>query len=187
MAGHLFIIAAPSGAGKTTLCRAMRDRFGDLDYSVSYTTRAPRRGERDGVDYFFISEQAFLDGIQQNKWAEWAKVHGNYYGTSAEVLDKALSAGKDMLLDIDVQGTIQILARYPEAIAVFIMPPSLNALRERLVARGTDTAEVIEKRLANAEKEIQEKDRFHHVIVNADLGEAVNALGALFDTYRNSR
>ena len=187
MAGHLFIIAAPSGAGKTTLCRAMRNRFDDLGYSVSYTTRPPRRGEKQGKDYFFVTEKEFRAGIDQGKWAEWAKVHGHYYGTSLDFLTRAVSAGQDILLDIDVQGTTQILARYPEAIAIFIMPPSLEALRERLESRGTDRGEVIAKRLKNAEKEIEQRDSFHHVVVNDNLTVVIGELAAIFEKYRGSR
>ncbi len=186
MAGHLFIIAAPSGTGKTTLCRAMRDRFPDLGYSVSYTTRPPRRGEKHGEDYFFVTEKEFLARIKQGKWAEWAKVHGHYYGTSFDLLTRAISSGRDILLDIDVQGTIQILEYYPEAVAIFIMPPSLEALRERLESRGTDTEEVIKKRLKNAEKEIEKKESFHHVVVNADLPAAIEELAAIIEGYRDS-
>ena len=122
--GHLFIISAPSGAGKSTLCRAMRDHFPDLLYSISYTTRSPRKGERNGVDYHFILPDDFEKGISRHRWAEWAEVHGNYYGTSAEFLDNELSAGRDILLEIDVQGTRQILQRYPDGITIFILPPS---------------------------------------------------------------
>jgi len=187
MAGYLFIIAAPSGAGKTTLCRAMRNRFDDLGYSVSYTTRTPRSGEKHGEDYFFVTEKEFRDGIEQDKWAEWAKVHDHYYGTSLDSLTHAVSTGQDILLDIDVQGTIQILARYPEAVAVFIMPPSLEILRERLESRGTDSEGVIAKRLRNAEKEIEQKDFFHHVVVNDNLTAAIGELAAIFEKYRGSR
>jgi guanylate kinase len=184
MAGHLFIIAAPSGTGKTTLCRAMRTRFVDLDYSISHTTRQPRDGEKAGRDYFFITEEMFLDRIRENKWAEWAKVHGNYYGTAAAYLNEALASGRDVLLDIDVQGTIQILKRYPDAVAIFIMPPSMEALRERLALRGTDSADVVEKRLKNAREEIEKKNLFHHVVVNDDLPSAIAALSGILESYR---
>ena len=109
--GHLFIISAPSGAGKTTLCRAVLDRYSDMLFSVSYTTRKPRGNEQDGVHYHFISRDDFIKRIKENRWAEWAEVHENFYGTSAEFLDRRLAEGKDILLDIDVQGTVQILER----------------------------------------------------------------------------
>ena len=123
--GHLFILAAPSGAGKTTLCKAILNRYRDMLYSVSYTTRAPRPGEVNGVDYYFISKEKFIKDIENNKWAEWAQVHGNFYGTPAEFLNKSLSKGQDVLLDIDIQGTVQVLDRYADTITFFILPPSL--------------------------------------------------------------
>ena len=128
--GSLFIISAPSGAGKTTLTKAVLDRFTDILYSISYTTRELRSGEQDGVDYYFIAKNNFKKGINKAKWAEWAEVHGNYYGTSAEFIDKNLAAGRHILLDIDVQGTIQLLERYPDSITIFIMPPSFEILKE---------------------------------------------------------
>ena len=128
-AAHLFILAAPSGGGKSTLCREALKRFSDMHYSVSYTTRKRRPGEKDGVDYHFIGKRDFRNGIKTGKWAEWAVVHGHYYGASADFLAKGLAEGRDILLDLDVQGTRQILARYPGSVAIFIMPPSLEVLR----------------------------------------------------------
>jgi len=148
--GRLFIVSAPSGAGKSTLCRAIRDRLPDLLYSISYTTRRPRDGEQNGVDYYFIARDEFEKGIDCGQWAEWAEVHDNYYGTSAERLDRCLSGGQDILLDIDVQGMRQIIKKYPAGITIFIMPPSLEVLKERLQSRGTDSAETIALRLKNA-------------------------------------
>ena len=124
--GHLFVVSAPSGAGKTTLCQAARERLPELVYSVSSTTRQPRAGEVEGRDYFFVSEARFEQGIADGSWAEWARVHDNYYGTSARFLEDHLAAGRDVLLDIDVQGAKQILERYPEAVTVFIAAPSLD-------------------------------------------------------------
>ena len=171
--GRLFVVSAPSGAGKTTLCRAARERLPHLVYSVSTTTRTPRSGEVDGKDYFFVTEAAFRAGIEADQWAEWAKVHDNYYGTSARFIDQHLTAGLDLLLDIDVQGARQILNRYPDAITIFIMAPSLDVLRQRLEDRGLDAAEVIEKRLANARDEIACKGMYRHVVVNDDLDAAI--------------
>lgn len=167
--GRLFVVSAPSGAGKSTLCQAARERLPDLVYSVSTTTRPPRPGEVEGRDYFFVSPEAFRQGIAAGQWAEWAQVHDNYYGTSADFIDSHLSAGRDVLLDIDVQGAAQILARYPDTVTIFIMAPSLEALRERLVRRGQDDAAVIEKRLRNAAAEIARKDGYRHLVVNDDL------------------
>ena len=183
--GHLFIVSAPSGAGKSTLCRAMLKRFSDLLYSISYTTRAPRTGEQNGVDYYFIPRDEFEDGIARNRWAEWAEVHGNYYGTSAEFLDQWLSAGHDILLDIDVQGTRQILERYPEGVTIFILPPTLAVLKKRLEARRTDSPAVIALRLENAQKEMAQKDIYRHIVINDRLPEATAEMIAIFESYRS--
>jgi len=181
--GHLFIMSAPSGAGKTTLRRVILERLPDLRYSVSYTTRAPRRGEQDGVDYHFIDQKRFLEKLDRHLWAEWAKVHDHYYGTCAAFLENGLSVGRDILLDIDVQGTFQILNRYPDSVTIFIMPPSLAVLKQRLVSRGTDSPDQISRRLFNAEKEMVFKDRYRHVIVNDQLGRAVEDLLTVIKAY----
>lgn len=182
--GLLFIISAPSGAGKSTLCRAVRKHFPDLLYSISYTTRSPRKGEQDGVDYHFISKAEFEKRIARNQWAEWAEVYGNYYGTDAHLIDQGLKDGRDFLLDIDVQGTCRILKRYPEAITVFILPPSLETLRCRLENRGTDRPEVIAVRLENAKHEMSHKDLYRHVIINDRLSDAVAELIDIIEAYR---
>lgn len=181
--GHLFIISAPSGAGKTTLVKAVLQQFRDVLYSISYTTRKPRADEQDGIDYHFISKQDFKKGINKGRWAEWAEVYGNYYGTSAEFIEKGLSSGCDILLDIDVQGTLQILKHYPDSVTIFILPPSMNALRKRLEMRGSDSQAVIEKRLFNAKKEMIQKKMYRHIIVNDILSEAIKELSALFEEY----
>ena len=185
--GHLFILSAPSGTGKTTLARAVLDRFSDMLYSVSYTTREPRNGEENGVDYCFISKDLFKKNIKAGKWAEWAQVHGNYYGTSAEFIDTGLASGRNILLDIDVQGTIQLLKRYPDSITIFIMPPSVDALRERLELRGTDSRADIERRLVNAKKEMAQKDLYRHVIINDRLPKAVAELVSIIEKYRGNK
>jgi len=174
--GHIFILSAPSGAGKTTLGRTLRETFPFIRYSVSHTTRSPRQGERDGVDYFFISKRNFEEGIRLNHWAEWALVHGHYYGTSAAYLNQTLEDGHDVLLDIDIQGTRQLLDRYPDSITIFVMPPNLKVLRKRLETRGTDSPEVIEKRLAAAEEEINQKHIYRYIVINDSLPEATAEL-----------
>ncbi len=181
--GTLFILSAPSGAGKTTLCNALLARFPDIRFSVSYTTRPPRPTERGGMDYCFITKEAFVRGIENGRWAEWAEVHGNFYGTSAEFLDSSLAAGHSVLLDIDVQGTLQILRRHPESVTIFIMPPSPEVLMRRLELRGMDADDVIETRLLNAKKEMAEKDRYRHVIVNDQLNEAIENLISTVERY----
>ena len=183
--GVLFIISAPSGAGKSTLCRAVLNRFSDLVYSVSYTTRSLRGGEQNGVDYQFISKNEFERRISQGRWAEWAKVHGHYYGTSADFLDGELNDGRDILLDIDIQGAGQILQRYPDGVTIFIMPPSLKTLKSRLQSRGTDSPEVIAVRLKNAQDEIAQKDVYRHIIINDRLTDAIAELIAIFERYRS--
>lgn len=183
--GFLFIISAPSGAGKSTLCRAVLDRFSDLVYSVSTTTRSPRNGEQNGLDYHFIAKDEFEKGIACSRWAEWAEVHGHYYGTSADFLDGELSVGRDILLDIDIQGTRQILQRYPDGVTIFIMPPSLETLKFRLQSRGTDSPEVIAVRLKNAREEMAQKDLYRHIITNDRLTDAVAELIAIFEKYRS--
>jgi len=174
--GHLFIISAPSGAGKTTLCKALLTRLPILVYSVSYTTRKPRLDEKEGVDYHFIDKEEFENGIKNKAWAEWAKVHGNYYGTAVNALDQAMNTGKSLLLDIDVQGTIQILAHYPDAVTVFIMAPSMQILKERLEKRSGDSQATIHKRLENAKKEIAQKGTYRYIVINDQLSRAIDEL-----------
>jgi len=181
--GHLFIISAPSGGGKTTLSKAMVNRFKDILYSVSYTTRSPRNSEQDGVDYYFIQKKDFEERIESGYWAEWAEVHGNYYGTSAEFLEKGLASGRDMLLDIDVQGTFRILGNYPDSITIFIMPPSLETLRKRLEMRGTESRTTIKRRLLTAEKEMAQKDLYRYIIVNDQLSVSIEKLVAIIEKY----
>ena len=172
-AGQLYVVSAPSGAGKSTLCEAARRQLPHLVYSISSTTRSPRDGERDGIDYFFVSESRFRRGIDNGEWAEWARVHDNYYGTSAEFIQRHLDVGRDVLLDIDVQGTRQLLARYPHAVTIFIMAPSLADLRWRLCARGQDSEAVIATRMRNAESEIAMRGMYDHVVVNDQLDAAI--------------
>jgi len=182
--GNSFIISAPSGAGKTTLCGAVLDRIPNLFYSVSYTTRKPRKGEQNGIDYYFITEDDFKNRIKNGKWAEWAEVYGNYYGTSSEFIDKVLASGRDILLDIDFQGTLQILDRYHDSITIFIMPPSLDILKLRLESRGTDSKHTISRRIDAAEKEMKNKDFYRHVIINDKLSVAVADLISVIEKYR---
>ncbi|MBW1748242.1 MAG: guanylate kinase [Deltaproteobacteria bacterium] len=182
--GRLFIISAPSGAGKTTLCRATLKRLKDMLYSVSYTTRSPRKGEQDGVDYHFISKEGFRADIKTGRWSEWAEVHGNYYGTSAEFIEKGLSSGRDTLLDIDVQGTIQILKRHPDSVTIFVLPPSMDTLRQRLEMRGTESETVLKRRLENAKKEMTQQNLYRHLIVNDQLSSAIEELISIIQGYR---
>ncbi|MBT9448078.1 MAG: guanylate kinase [Desulfobacterales bacterium C00003106] len=185
MKGHLFVMSAPSGAGKTTLCTSILKLMPDLEYSVSCTTRSPRQGEQDGVHYHFISREVFYDRMEQNDWVEWAEVYGNLYGTSAVFLKNALDAGKDVLLDIDVQGAKRIRARYPDATLIFIMPPSLEILRKRLVQRGCDSADSMANRLEAAQREMNKAVSYDVVIVNRDLNVAISGLNNTIKEIRN--
>ena len=153
--GTLFVVSAPSGAGKTTLCREARLVIPDLAYSVSATTRAPRPGEVNGVDFRFISEREFRSMLERNELAEWATVHGNLYGTPSKPLEAALATGKDVLLDIDTQGAAQLRQRYREAVLIFIVAPSMAELEQRLRERGADAERDIARRLARAREEIK--------------------------------
>jgi len=181
----IFIISAPSGAGKTTLCKAALAAFADMRYSVSFTTRPPRPGEENGRDYVFVTLPEFEAGIRGGRWAEWARVHGNYYGTSTDVLAQSLAFGCDILLDIDVQGARQICTRFPESVTIFIMPPSLEVLRQRLVSRGTDRPEAIAMRIENAEREMAQRDVYRHIVVNDHLETAITELIHIIKSYRS--
>jgi guanylate kinase len=174
--GHLYIVAAPSGAGKTTLVRLLLENDPGIRVSVSSTTRAPRPGELDGREYNFVDVQEFLDRVSRGEFLEWAEVHGNYYGTSKRWIEAQMTAGQDVLLEIDWQGAQQVRKVFPEAIGVFILPPSLDALKDRLSGRGTDSAETIARRIAAARDEMRHVDEFDYVIINDDLQQALGNL-----------
>ncbi|MFZ5562734.1 MAG: guanylate kinase [Thermodesulfobacteriota bacterium] len=184
--GRLFIVSAPSGAGKTTLCAELLKRMPRMVRSISYTTRSPRNNEKNGEDYYFISDDEFDRGIKQDRWAEWAEVHGSRYGTAADFIRSRLAIGIDVLLNIDVQGAGQLFARYPESIGIFILPPSMEELRRRLESRGGDSPEAVERRMAAAGREIAEKNRYHHVVVNDNLARAVEELVSIVQGYRRA-
>lgn len=182
--GTLIVVSAPSGAGKTTLCREARRGLPDLAYSVSYTTRPPRPGEVDGTDFHFVTESAFAELRAAGAFAEWAQVHGNFYGTHAGALERALGEGRDILLDIDTQGARQLQARYPEAVLIFIIAPSMEELEQRLRERRSDAEGEIERRLRRAREEIQLWRRYDYLIVNRDVKEAVEQLTAVIQAER---
>jgi len=182
--GTLFVVSAPSGAGKTTLCREARLRIPELAYSVSVTTRPRRAGEIDGTDFRFVDEARFRAMLARGEFAEWATVHGHLYGTPAAPLDVALDEGRDMLLDIDTQGAGQLRARYPEAVLVFLVAPSLADLEHRLRERRSDDDTEIARRLARAREEIALWRQYHYLIVNRDVKEAMDHLAAIIQAER---
>ena len=177
--GLLFVVSAPSGAGKTSLCRAITGSLEDLTHSISYATRKPRPGEIDGRDYYFVSQERFRDMIQAGDFAEWAEVHSNLYGTSRRVLDDLISKGLDVILDIDTQGAKQIKAKYDTAVFIFIMPPSLDILEERLRNRKSDHEDEIRKRMQRSREEIRDYAMYDYIIVNRDFDRALTELRSI--------
>lgn len=181
--GELFILSAPSGTGKSTLIRSLLEGgfagFGDLAFSVSHTTRRPRKGERDGRDYHFVDATTFRAMMARDEFLEWAEVHNNYYGTAASEVFPRLESGIDVLMDIDVQGAERVLARYPQAHGIFIMPPSYEALRVRQHRRGLDDPEEIARRLAVSLWEIRRYHLYRYVIVNDEAKRATGALASI--------
>lgn len=185
--GTLFIISSPSGAGKSSLLSALLEHYnGDqrIAVSVSHTTRAARLGEVDGVHYHFVSKEEFQTLIGRNAFFEWAEVFGNYYGTSKELIEQALHAGTDVFLDIDWQGARQIRTLYPQAKSIFILPPSLTILEQRLNSRGQDSQEVIAKRMAQAVSEMSHYDEYDYLIINDHFESALQQLNAVVQANR---
>jgi len=177
--GILYVVSAPSGAGKTSLCKEIVDFYPALGHSVSYTTRSRRNGEQDGIDYHFVDEETFQGMINAGAFAEWAQVHGNYYGTALTTIEQAKAAGQDLLLEIDCQGAEQIRRNIPDAVFIFILPPNLIELRKRLDKRGTDSVEVIERRLQNAAGEIRQAGWYDYLIINDDFAVAAEQFKAV--------
>ena len=185
-ASKLFVVSGPSGAGKGTLVARVRGQLPDLGLTVSATTRQPRAGEVDGVSYYFISPEEFDRRVAAGEFIEWANVHGNRYGTLVSEVERNLDAGSSLLLEIDVQGALQVKERFPDAVLIFIKPPSMEVLRERLVGRGTESSDSVELRLENAEHELELAHRYDVVLVNDDLGEAVEELLTIIETYERN-
>jgi guanylate kinase len=177
--GTLYIVTAPSGAGKTTLVRAVLEREPGLALSVSYTTRPPRPGEVDGRDYRFVGKEEFLRLRDGGELLEWAEVHGNYYGTSRTWIETQLQQDRDVLLEIDWQGARQVRRMFPHAVSIFILPPSLEALEARLRGRGTDSEATIARRLAAAREEMRHVEEFDYAIINDRLERAIDELTAV--------
>ena len=179
MIGNLFIVAAPSGAGKTTLVRHLLESDKQIGVSISHTTRRPRPGEENGREYHFVDVPSFLERIGHGEFLEWAEVHGNYYGTSKRWIENEMLAERDVLLEIDWQGAQQVRKVFPQAIGIFVLPPSMAILHERLSGRGTDSEDVIARRIAAARDEMRHVDEFDYVIINDTLQQAVGDLQAI--------
>lgn len=185
--GSLFVISAPSGAGKTTICQRALESIPDLAYSISHTTRAPRYEEKDGIDYFFVSKDDFDRMRKQGDFLEWAEVHGHHYGTAKKQISECLESGKDILLDIDVQGARLVRDLISDAILIFILPPSWEVLEERLRKRQSDDEEALRLRLANACDEIRAIREYDYIVINNELEEAVRDLAAIVQAERCRR
>jgi guanylate kinase len=183
----LLIIAAPSGGGKSTVLRRIFAEVPDLMFSISHTTRSPRKGETHGREYFFSEPPAFRELISKDAFLEWAEVHGNLYGTSRAELDRARDLGKDLVLDIDVQGAAQIMKAHPEALSIFLKPPSADVLRQRLLGRGSESEESVATRLRNATGEIDRAGEFRHVVINDDLETTVANVRRIIEGERAKR
>jgi guanylate kinase len=184
MPGNLYIVSAPSGAGKSSLVKALLARDPTIRLSISYTTRAARPGEEDGVHYHFISREAFQERLGRGEFLESAEVYGNYYGTSQPWIEAERAAGHDILLEIDWQGAAQVRRLVPDAISIFILPPSMEALRGRLVGRGTDSEEIIARRLAAAREDVSHCLEFDYLVVNDRFEDALEDLIAIARSQR---
>jgi guanylate kinase len=177
--GSVFIVSAPSGAGKTTLCKELMKVVPGLVHSISYTTRKARPGELDGRDYFFVDKNTFFEMVKEGSFLEWAEVHGNFYGTSKSKLLELVNDGRDVILDIDVGGAKQVMEKEIDATFIFVLPPSLKALKERLISRKTDDIETINRRLEKAKEEIGYYKMYNYVIVNDKFDQALDELKSI--------
>lgn len=177
--GLVFVVSAPSGAGKTSLCRDVAGRLPNLKYAISYTTRPPRVGEVDGRDYFFVGHDAFQDHVEKSNFVEWAEIYGYLYGTSRAWMADQVGHGVDVILDLDTQGAQALRAVYPDAASIYLLPPSLDILRERLIRRQSDTPEEVEKRLQMACIEMESYRQYDYVIVNAEYTTARTEIEAI--------
>lgn len=177
--GSLIVVSGPSGAGKGTVCDAFLSAHGEIAYSISATTRAPREGEQDGVNYYFLSRAEFERMIDNGELLEWAEVYGNYYGTPLKKIEERLARGEDILLEIDTQGALNVQKKFPDGVYVFILPPSFDELEKRLRGRGTDSEAVVARRLAAAAGEIAAAKQYAYTIVNDKVENAVRTLSAI--------
>ncbi len=177
--GILFILSGPSGVGKGTVRKALFEQDPALQYSISVTTRKPREGEQDGVDYFFKTKEAVEKMIQQNELIEYAEYVGNYYGTPKDYVERTLQEGKDVFLEIEVQGAMQVKRNFPEGVFIFLFPPSLEELKNRIIHRGTETEDLVKNRLLEARKEIELMDEYDYVVVNDQVDHAVSKIKSI--------
>jgi len=177
--GILYVISGPSGVGKSTIIKEVLKRFDDVTFSISYTTRPRRPDEENGVDYFFVNERTFKRLIKRGEFLEWALVHGYYYGTSKSQVEENLSRGRHVLLDIDVQGALKVMDIYPDAVFIFIAPPTFSDLKTRLMMRKTETEEEMQKRLEDAKWELSNAHKFEYLIVNKEITRSINNLEAI--------
>jgi guanylate kinase len=182
--GILFVVSSPSGGGKGTLIQRVLKQGLNLSYSVSFTTRTPRNGEVDGREYFFVTPEKFEQMVTANEFLEWAHVHGKQYGTSRSQVAREISEGRDIVLEVDVQGAASIRDLMPDSVSVFILPPSFEVLRQRLLDRGTDSPEELDLRLRNAPKELQDYSAFQYLIINDDADRAADQLSAIVQAER---
>ena len=183
--GDLFVVSAPSGTGKTTLIRKLCEGIAEIDFSVSFTTRERRKGEREGVDYHFVVDDRFSRMVDAGEFLEWARVHDRRYGTSAALVDASLARGHDVLLDIDTQGAASVRALRGDAVLIFILPPDRSALAARLEGRGLESATEVARRLGNAREELEKYVNYDHLVINDNLEAALRELEAIVLSYRS--
>ena len=179
--GCLIVVSGPSGTGKGTVCSALLEKHKEIAYSISATTRQPRTGEVDGMNYYFLAKNVFEKMIEDGELLEWAEVYGNYYGTPLKKIQERLADGQDILLEIDTQGAMSVKEKFPDEIYIYIMPPSLKELERRLKTRGTDSAESIERRLKSAAGEMEIAERYNYIVVNEQVEQAVEQIAAIVD------
>ena len=187
MTGQIFVFSAPSGAGKSTIAEALMERVDALAYSISHTNRRPRGSEQDGVDYHFVTRSTFRDMIEKNAFLEWAEVHGHLYGTSLTAINAQVSAGFDILMDLDVQGGRNVKDQFPDSVLIFLLPPSLKVLENRLATRGTDDPAVVRKRMVQASEEIKSCSWYDYIVINDDLEKAIDEARSIIVSERCRR